>query len=68
MGIQGLMKLLADECPDAISEINLNSYMGRKVAVDASMAIYAFLISVRSSGPEGGSQMLMNEAGEVTRS
>ena len=67
MGIHGLMKLLSDECPDAIREMDLANFMGRVVAVDASMAIYQFLVAVRSSGPEGTSHMLMNAAGEVTR-
>jgi flap endonuclease-1 len=45
----------------------LDNYTGRKIAIDASMAMYQFLIAVRF-GP-GGNQagsMLMNEAGEVT--
>ena len=36
---------------------------GRKVAVDASMCIYQFLIAVRQDG-----SMLTNEDGETTRS
>ena len=36
---------------------------GRKVAIDASMAIYQFLIAVRS---QDGAQ-LTNESGETTR-
>jgi flap endonuclease-1 len=46
----------------------MENYTGRKVAIDASMAMYQFLIAVRSSGPGGTQQqaMLMNEAGEVT--
>lgn len=45
----------------------MENYTGRKIAIDASMAMYQFLIAVRSSGPGGGQQqaMLMNEAGEV---
>ena len=41
------------------------SYMylsGRKVAIDASMCIYQFLIAVRSDG-----QQLTNDDGEITR-
>ena len=48
--------------------MELESLTGRKVAVDASMAIYQFLIAVRSMG-QGGNQaaaMLTNEAGDVT--
>lgn len=67
MGIHGLMKLLSEECPGAIKEQELDNFTGRKVAIDASMAMYQFLIAVRF-GPGGGqaSSMLMNEAGEVT--
>ncbi len=39
---------------------------GRKIAVDASMAIYQFLIAVRSmgnNGVPGAAAMLTNEAG-----
>jgi flap endonuclease-1 len=36
---------------------------GRKVAIDASMSIYQFLIAVRQQD----GQMLMNESGDVTR-
>ncbi len=36
--------------------------LGRKVAIDASMSIYQFLIAVRSEG-----QNLANEEGETTR-
>ena len=47
--------------------------VGRKVAIDASMALYQFLVAVRSSsngnsgsGGYAGAMMLTNEAGEVT--
>ncbi len=67
MGIHGLSKLLADEAPHCMKEVNLKSLAGRKVAVDASMALYSFLIAIRSrSGAEGPNMMLTNESGEVT--
>jgi flap endonuclease-1 len=46
----------------------LENFTGRKVAIDASMAMYQFLIAVRMGPPGGGAgaSMLMNEAGEVT--
>lgn len=62
MGIKGLTKLLADNAPKAMKEQKLESYFGRKIAVDASMSIYQFLIVVGRVGTE----MLTNEAGEVT--
>uniref|UniRef100_A0A0D6R589 Flap endonuclease 1 n=1 Tax=Araucaria cunninghamii TaxID=56994 RepID=A0A0D6R589_ARACU len=62
MGVKGLTKLLADNSPNAIKEQKFESYFGRKIAVDASMSIYQFLIVVGRVGNE----TLTNEAGEVT--
>ncbi|KAH7542876.1 hypothetical protein FEM48_Zijuj02G0121700 [Ziziphus jujuba var. spinosa] len=62
MGIKGLTKLLADNAPKAMKEQKFESYFGRKIAIDASMSIYQFLIVVGRVGTE----MLTNEAGEVT--
>ncbi|KAK4476775.1 hypothetical protein RD792_015935 [Penstemon davidsonii] len=62
MGIKGLTKLLADNAPKAMKEQKFESYFGRKIAIDASMSIYQFLIVIGRSGTE----MLTNEAGEVT--
>ncbi|KAK6805168.1 hypothetical protein RDI58_002953 [Solanum bulbocastanum] len=62
MGIKGLMKLLADNAPSGMKEQKFESYFGRKIAIDASMSIYQFLIVVGRSGTE----MLTNEAGETT--
>lgn len=62
MGIKGLTKLLADNAPKAMKEHKFESYFGRNIAIDASMSIYQFLIVVGRSG----SEMLTNEAGEVT--
>ncbi|KAK4424481.1 Flap endonuclease 1 [Sesamum alatum] len=62
MGIKGLTKLLADNAPKAIKEQKLESYFGREIAIDASMSIYQFLVVVGRRGTE----MLTNEAGEVT--
>lgn len=62
MGIHGLTKLISDKAPGAIKEHKMDSYFGRKIAVDASMSIYQFLIAVRH-GEQG---QLTNESGEVT--
>ncbi|KAI5071374.1 hypothetical protein GOP47_0013625 [Adiantum capillus-veneris] len=62
MGIKGLTKLLADHAPRCMVERNFDSYSGRKVAIDASMSIYQFLIVVGRKG----TTTLTNEAGEVT--
>ena len=64
MGIQGLMKLIAEKAPAAIKEDEMKNYFGRKIAVDASMSIYQFLIAMK--GALGGEGELTNEEGEVT--
>lgn len=46
MGIKGLMKLISDEAPDAVREHELVNFNGRRIAIDASMAIYQFLVSL----------------------
>lgn len=62
MGIQGLTKVIGDYAPGAVKENEIKNYFGRKVAVDASMCIYQFLIAVRQ---EGGT-VLTNADGETT--
>ncbi|XP_022913781.2 flap endonuclease 1 [Onthophagus taurus] len=52
MGILNLSKLLADIAPNAIKENEIKNYFGRKIAVDASMCLYQFLIAVRSEGAQ----------------
>ncbi|RHY21011.1 hypothetical protein DYB36_011251 [Aphanomyces astaci] len=67
MGIKGLMKLLTDEAPGCVKELQMSALSGRSVAIDASMALYQFLVAVRSNGEHGGAaQMLTNDAGDVT--
>jgi hypothetical protein len=44
MGIKGLTKLLADNAPGAMKEQKFESYFGRRIAIDASMSIYQFLV------------------------
>ena len=53
--------MLKEHCPDAIKEGEIKNQFGRKVAIDASMSLYSFLVAVRSDG-----QQLMNETGETT--
>jgi len=50
MGILGLSKLIADIAPSAIKENEMKNFFGRKVAVDASMCMYQFLVAVRQEG------------------
>ena len=67
MGIKGLAKLLSDEAPECIREIPLNSLHGRKIAVDASMQIYQFLIAIRTNANANNPAFqLTNAAGETT--
>ncbi|XP_076448888.1 flap endonuclease 1-like [Babylonia areolata] len=61
MGIHGLSKVLGDYAPASLKENDIKNYFGRKVAIDASMSIYQFLIAVRQDGSQ-----LMNEEGETT--
>jgi flap endonuclease-1 len=61
MGILGLSKLVADVAAQAIKENEIKNYFGRKVAIDASMSLYQFLIAVRSEGAQ-----LTNADGETT--
>lgn len=62
MGIKGLTALISQHAPNAIKEHEIKTLFGRKVAIDASMSIYQFLIAVRQQD----GQMLQNEAGETT--
>ncbi|KAL0961164.1 hypothetical protein HGRIS_006136 [Hohenbuehelia grisea] len=62
MGIKGLTALLSANAPNSIKEHDIKTLFGRKVAIDASMSIYQFLIAVRQRDGE----MLTNDAGETT--
>jgi flap endonuclease-1 len=62
MGIHGLAKVVGDHAPSAIKENEIKNFFGRKVAIDASMCIYQFLIAVRQE--DGGN--LTNENGDTT--
>lgn len=61
MGILGLSRLIADLAPEAVKEFEMASLFGRRIAIDASMSIYQFLIAIRNRD-----QMMTNEAGETT--
>lgn len=62
MGIKGLNAILMENAPLAIRKSDIKSFFGRKVAIDASMSLYQFLIAVRQTD---GTQLL-NDAGETT--
>ncbi|PPJ58240.1 hypothetical protein CBER1_08268 [Cercospora berteroae] len=61
MGIKNLYQVIRDNCPDAVKEGEIKTHFGRKVAIDASMSLYSFLIAVRSNG-----EQLMSDTGETT--
>lgn len=58
----GLNQLIKEHAPGAFKEFQLKNLFGRKVAIDASMCLYQFLIAVRQSD----GQQLTNEDGETT--
>lgn len=61
MGIHGLGRLIADVAPEAIKEVELKGYFGRRIAIDASMSLYQFLIAIRHQN-----NVMTNESGETT--
>ncbi|CAI5439584.1 unnamed protein product [Caenorhabditis angaria] len=61
MGIKGLSQVIADNAPSAIKINEMKAFFGRKVAIDASMCLYQFLIAVRQDGSQ-----LQSEDGETT--
>lgn len=62
MGIKNLNQVIADIAGAAIKHSDIKAYFGRKVAIDASMSLYQFLIAVRQ---QDGTQ-LMSDTGETT--
>jgi DNA-binding transcriptional ArsR family regulator len=65
-GIHGLGPLLLKEAPQSASERTLQDFQGKKLAIDASMAMYQFLIAVRVAGRDGVAHTLTTESGEDT--
>ncbi|NXS12230.1 FEN1 endonuclease, partial [Neodrepanis coruscans] len=61
MGIHGLAKLISEAAPGAVREQDIKSYFGRKVAIDASMSLYQFLVAVRQ-----GADALCTDDGDTT--
>ena len=47
MGVKNLMKFLEKHAPGAIKHTNVGNLLGRRIAIDASMQIYQFLVAVR---------------------
>jgi len=53
--------VIGDEAPNAMKQKEFKNYFSRTVAIDASMALYQFLIAIRNDG-----QQMTNEAGDIT--
>lgn len=62
MGIKQLAKLVSDNCSRALREQPYTAFFGRRIAIDASMSIYQFLVAVRTAEASN----LTNEAGDIT--
>ena len=63
MGIKNLTKLIADHAPNSVKETEYKALFGRKIAIDASMAIYQFLIAIRQLST---SSTMINDKGDDT--
>eukprot|EP01070_Trichotokara_eunicae_P003427 Trichotokara_eunicae@DN335_c0_g1_i3.p1 len=63
MGIKGLTKFLVENAPSALRHNEIGAFMGRVIAIDASMSLYQFIVAIRDTESYGS---LTNEAGEIT--
>jgi hypothetical protein len=54
---------LGENAPESLKEKELKAYFGRKIAIDASMSLYQFMIAVRYDG----ANTLTDKDGETTR-
>lgn len=61
-GIKGLTQVIEDNASSSIKEVKIKDLFGRKIAIDASMALYGFLIAIR---PDSFFN-LTNQSGEAT--
>jgi len=68
MGIKQLMSLITEKAPKSIKHMQLDMLTGKTIAVDASMAIYQFLIATQSFSAAGrpGIGELKDEDGNLT--
>ena len=65
MGIKQLMSLIQDKSPKAVKSLQLDMLSGKTIAVDASMAMYQFLIATQSYA-QGKIAELADEEGNKT--
>ncbi|ELA42131.1 uncharacterized protein VICG_00772 [Vittaforma corneae ATCC 50505] len=54
MGIKQLSKLIKEKCKKAIVSRKMGYYSSTKIAIDASLCLYQFLIAVRTDGANLG--------------
>lgn len=66
MGIKGLFKLLQSDAPGSYNEKSKNVYKNKIIAIDASIAMYQFLVQIRLIQESSYSKQLMSKDGEVT--
>lgn len=66
MGIHKLMTLIDEKAPNAVKEIQLDTLTGKVLAIDASMAIYQFLISTQTLSKGFGVVELKDKDGNLT--
>ena len=60
MGIKNLFKFLSEK-NDTVKEVDISEYYGKKIAIDISILIYQFIITIRNSGTD-----LVNDKGDIT--
>lgn len=60
MGIKGLLRFIS-EYPNLIINKNIESYYGKKIAIDISIMLYQVVIAIRNSGAD-----LKNKNGKIT--
>ena len=65
MGIKQLMSLINEKAAAAVRKVPLESYVGRIIACDASMAMYQFIIATQFSSNQGLA-MLTDDQGTPT--
>ena len=65
MGIKQLMNLINEKAPGAVARVPLESYQGKVIACDASMAIYQFMIATQFQ-PQRGFHILTDDGGSTT--
>jgi flap endonuclease-1 len=61
MGIKNLSSLLQQYAPNSMSKKKFSDLTGKKIAIDASLLIYSYVIAIRNT-----SEDLMNMDGEMT--